>query len=228
MIYEVGGDRGNGIGLLDGLMTSRAMRRYSNDPVAEDDIWTCLRAAVQAPSGGNIQPYQFVIVRDPDLKQGLADIYRRGWARYEPAIAPTEFPNDGVREGWERNNRATVHLAENLEHVPVLVLLLMPSISMTIHDDEGPMPVGPTHASVYPAIQNFMLAARSLGLGTAMTTLHRIYEDDVRDLVGIPDRYEVLAMLPLGHPTGKWGVAPRHRSAEKITSWDRFGEKRNP
>ena len=228
MIYETGGARGNGIGLLDGLMTSRAMRRYSKDPVADDDIWTCLRAAVQAPSGGNIQPYQFLIVRDPDLKQGLADIYRRGWARYEPAIAPTEFPNAGVREGWERNNRATVHLAENLEHVPVLVLLLMPSISMTIHDDEGPMPVGPTHASVYPAIQNFMLAARSLGLGTAMTTLHRIYEDDVRDLVGIPDRYEVLAMLPLGHPTGKWGVAPRHRSAEKITSWDRFGEKRNP
>ena len=228
MIYETGGARGNGIGLLDGLMTSRAMRRYSKDPVADDDIWTCLRAAVQAPSGGNIQPYQFLIVRAPDLKQGLADIYRRGWARYEPAIAPAEFPNAAVRKGWERNNRATVHLAENLEHVPVLVLLLMPSISMTIHDDEGPMPVGPTHASVYPAIQNFMLAARSLGLGTAMTTLHRIYENDVRNLVGIPDRYEVLALLPLGHPTGKWGVAPRHRSAEKITSWERFGEKRTP
>ena len=88
------------------------------------------------------------------------------------------------------------------------------------------MPVGPTHASVYPAIQNFMLAARSLGLGTAMTTLHRIYEDDVRELMGIPERYEVLALLPLGHPTGKWGVAPRYRAADKITSWDRFGEKR--
>jgi nitroreductase len=169
-----------------------------------------------------------MVVRDPGLRLGLAEIYRRGWARYEPAIAPSEFPNDEVREGWERNNRATVHLAENLEHVPAIVLLLMPSIDMTVHDDEGPMPVGPTHASVYPAIQNFMLAARSLGLGTAMTTLHRIYEDDVRDLLGIPERYEVLALLPLGHPTGKWGVAPRHRGAERITSWDRFGEKRTP
>tara|TARA_B100000029_G_scaffold461994_1_gene494130 strand:+ start:153 stop:839 length:687 start_codon:yes stop_codon:yes gene_type:complete len=226
MGYETGGSRGNEIGLLDGLMTNRAMRRYSDEPVSDEDIWTCLQAAVQAPSGGNIQPYQFVIVQEPEQKQRLADIYRRGWRRYEPAIAPTEFPNDAVREGWEKNNKATVHLAENLEHVPVLVLLLMPSISMTIHDDEGPMPVGPTHASVYPAIQNFMLAARSLGLGTALTTLHRIYEDDVRELIGIPDRYEVLALLPLGHPTGKWGVAPRHRGPEKITSWDRFGEKR--
>ncbi|MEC9000607.1 MAG: nitroreductase family protein [Actinomycetota bacterium] len=227
MKFETGTTRGNEIGLLDGLMTNRAMRRYSGEAVSDEDVWTCLHAAVQAPSGGNIQPYQFVIVQDPELKQGLAEIYRRGWRRYEPAIAPTEFPNDAVREGWEKNNRATVHLAENLEHVPVIVLLLMPSISMTIHDDEGPMPVGPTHASVYPAIQNFMLAARSLGLGTAMTTLHRIYEDDVRQLIGIPDRYEVLALLPLGHPTGRWGVAPRHRGPEKITSWDRFGEKRS-
>ena len=162
------------------------------------------------------------------MKVSLAEIYRRGWRRYEPAIAPAEFPNNTARESWERNNRATIHLAENLEHVPVLVLLLMPSIDMTVHDDEGPMPVGPTHASVYPAIQNFMLAARSLRLGTAMTTLHRIYEDEVRELVGIPQRYEILALLPLGHPTGKWGVAPRYRSPERITSWDRFGEKRVP
>ena len=118
-------------------------------------------------------------------------------------------------------------MAENLDRVPVHVLVLMPSIDMTVHDDEGPMPVGPTHASVYPAVQNFMLAARSLGLGTSLTTLHRIYEDDVRDLLNIPDRYEVLALLPLGHPTGNWGVAPRHRSADKITSWNRFGEKRD-
>jgi len=215
------------LGLLEGLMTARAMRRYKENPVSEEDIWTCLAAAVQAPSGGNIQPYQFLIVQDSDLRLELAKIYRKGWARYEPAIAPKDFPNDAVREGWERNNRATVHLAENLEHVPVHVLILMPSIDMTVYDDEGPMPVGPTHASVYPAVQNFMLAARSLGLGTALTTLHRIYEDEVRDLLNIPERYEVLALIPLGHPKGKWGVAPRHRSADKITSWDYFGEKRD-
>jgi len=216
------------LGLLEGLMTTRAMRRLSDEPVSDEDLWTCLRAAVQAPSGGNIQPYQFLVVTDPDLRAEVAGIYRRGWARYEPAIAPTEFPSDAARDAWERNNRATVHLAENLENVPVHVFLLMPSIDMTVHDDEGPMPVGPTYASVYPAVQNFILAARACGLGTTITTLHRIYEDDVRELLGIPDRYEVLALLPLGHPTGRWGVAPRHRPAERITSWDRIGEKRTP
>jgi len=224
----MGMETGPKLGLLEGLMTHRAMRRYTDEPVAEEDIWTCLKAAVQAPSGGNIQPYQFLIVQDPDKRLALAEIYRRGWARYGTAIAPTEFPDDASRESWERNNRATIHLAQNLEHVPVLVLILMPSIDMTVEDDEGPMPVGPTHASVYPAVQNFMLAARSLGLGTTLTTLHRIYEDEVRQLCDIPDRYEVLALLPLGHPTGRWGVAPRSRPAKRITSWDQFGQKRSP
>ena len=214
------------IPLLDGIMTTRAMRRFSNEPVSDDDVWTCLRAAVQAPSGGNIQPYQFLVVRDPETRLALANLYRQAWERYEKVIAPADFPSEEAHTAWERNNRATVHLAANLEHVPVLVLVLMPGIDMTVHDDDGPMPVGPTHASVYPAVQNFILAARSLGLGTALTTLHRIYEDEVRDLCGIPDRYEVLALLPLGHPTGRWGVAPRGRPAERITSWDRFGEKR--
>ena len=104
MGYESLGSRGNELGPPDGLMTNRAMRRYSGEPVSDEDIWTCLQAAVQAPSGGNIQPYQFVIVQEPEQKQRLADIYRRGWRRYEPAIAPTEFPNDAVREGWEKNN----------------------------------------------------------------------------------------------------------------------------
>ncbi len=227
MTFQPGLSKGNDIGLLDGLMTNRSMRRYSEQPVSEEDIWTCLRAAVQAPSGGNIQPYQFMVVQDPALRLGLADLYRRGWDRYGPAVAPQEFPNDQVRESWARNNRATEHLAQTLEHVPVHVLVLMPTIDMTIYDDEGAMPVGPTHASVYPAVQNFMLAARSLGLGTSLTTLHSIYEDEVRQLLGIPERYEVLALLPLGHPTGHWGVAPRYRGAEKITSWDLFGQKRS-
>ena len=64
------------IPLLDGIMTTRAMRRFSNEPVSDDDVWTCLRAAVQAPSGGNIQPYQFLVVRDPETRLALANLYR--------------------------------------------------------------------------------------------------------------------------------------------------------
>jgi nitroreductase len=68
------------LGLLEGIMTTRAMRRYTDEPVTDDEIWTCLRAAVQAPSGGNIQPYQFLVVRDTELKQRLGAVYLRAWS----------------------------------------------------------------------------------------------------------------------------------------------------
>jgi len=73
------------VDLLEGIMTPRAMRRYTDEPVSVEEIWTCLRAAVQAPSGGNIQPYQFVVVRDPELKARLGEVYRRAWDRYGAA-----------------------------------------------------------------------------------------------------------------------------------------------
>jgi nitroreductase len=101
----------------------------------------------------------------------------------------------------------------------------MPKIEMVITDDAGAMDVGPTWASVYPAVQNLILAARSRGLGTVLTTVWRIHEDELRDVCGIPDRYTIAALLPIGHPTGTWGIAPR-RPATSITSWNRFGEKR--
>jgi nitroreductase len=87
------------------------------------------------------------------------------------------------------------------------------------------MDIGTPFASVYPAVQNFMLAARSLGIGTTLTTVYRIYQDDLRELLGIPVRYEVVAIVPMGRPKGKFGVAPRKPLAA-VTNWNRFGEKR--
>ena len=215
--------------LLEGVMTTRAMRRYTADPVTDDEIWTCLRAAVQAPSGGNIQPYQFVVVRDPARKARLGEVYRRAWDRYSAATAAAmgdRFPSEEARRAWQRNVAASDHLARHLGEAPALVLVLMPDIEMTMSDDDGVMDVGPTYASVYPAVQNFVLAARSLGLGTVLTTVYRIHEDEVREICGIPERYQVVALLPLGRPRGSFGVAPRARSAEQLTSWDQWGERR--
>ena len=215
--------------LLDGIMTTRALRRYTDEPVTDDEIWTCLRAAVQAPSGGNIQPYQFLVVRDVEVRRQLGAVYLRAWDRYRAATAAAmgdRFPSDAAREAWQRNVAASDHLANHLGEAPALVLVLMPDIEMTVTDDEGLMDVGPTYASVYPAVQNFVLAARALGLGTVLTTVYRIHEQEVRELCGIPDRYQVVALLPLGRPRGSFGVAPRARGAEAITSWDRYGERR--
>jgi nitroreductase len=215
------------VDLYEALLTTRAMRRFTDEPVDEEDIRAVLRAAVQAPSGGNIQPYQFLVVTDPDLRAAIGELYLRAWERYAPAVAAVTPParDEAAQASWDRNVKASDDLARSLGRVPVLVLVLMPKIAMTVTDDEGEMDVGPTYASVYPAVQNLVLAARARGLGTVLTTVYRIHEDELRALCGIPDRYEVVGLLPLGHPTGRWGVAPR-RPAESLTSWNRFGERR--
>ncbi|TML39229.1 MAG: nitroreductase family protein [Actinobacteria bacterium] len=84
---------------------------------------------------------------------------------------------------------------------------------------------GPTYASVYPAVQNLILAARGRGLATVLTTVYRVYEDELGELCGVPERYDVVALLPLGHPQGRWGDAAR-RPPGSLTSWNRFGERR--
>jgi nitroreductase len=213
--------------LHDALMTTRAMRRLSDEPVSDATVQRILRAAVQAPSGGNIQPYQFMVVTEQDVKDQLAAIYLKAHERYEPAVQKyvPPFKDEAAERQHQRNWAATDHLARNLAAVPVMVLVVVPKISMAIEDDEGTMDVGPVYASVYPAVQNLILAARDEGLGTVLTSVFRIYEDEVREVCAIPDRYEVVALLPLGVPTGTWGVAKR-RPAESLTSWNRFGEKR--
>jgi len=213
--------------LYDSLMTTRAMRRFSPEPVDDATLEAILAAAVQAPSGGNIQPYQFLVVTDQALKDSIAVLYLKAWERYEPTVAKLMPPpkDDAAAATKERNNAASDHLARNLASVPVYILVLVPKISMAVEDDEGMMDVGPVYASVYPAVQNIMLACRSYGLGTVLTTLHRIYEDEVRALCSIPDRYEVVALMPIGHPTGNFGKAAR-RPAASLTSWNTFGTKR--
>ena len=203
------------------------MRRYTDEPVDEEEILTCLRAAMQAPSGGNIQPWQFLVVTEPDLRRGVGEIYRRAYGRYEPAMlkAMPPFRSADDEAAFVRTRDASRYLAEHLGEAPALVLFLMPDITMTLEDEEGPLDVGTPYASIYPAVQNFILAARSLGIGTALTTVHRVYQDEVRSLLEIPDRYQTVALVPMGRPRGKWGVAPR-RPLEKVTNWNRFGSRR--
>ena len=215
------------VDLYDGLMTTRAMRRFSREPVGTDEVERILRAAQQAPSGGNIQPWQFVVVTDDDGRAWLGDLYRRAYARYEAALMAglPEFRSDDDREAWERTVRASRHLADHLGEVPVIVLVCMPDISMSVRDDDGEMDVGTPFASVYPAVQNLLLAARSMGIGGLITTVHRIHHDEVRGHFGIPDGQQVVALVPLGRPTGRFGVA-RRRPVDRVTHWDHWGERR--
>jgi len=212
---------------IETIMTTRAMRRYSDRPVSDADIETCLRAAQQAPSGGNVQPQQYVVVQHAATCAAIGELYRRAFDRYERSLPePSSFSNEAQADAWRRTRDASRHLADHLGEVPVIVVFLQPLIPWEPSDAEGPMDIGRLDASVYPAVQNFCVAARSLGLGTALTTVIRIRGAELLALLGVPEgRFEVAALTPLGHPTGNFGVAPR-KPAAAVTHWDSWGNKR--
>jgi nitroreductase len=213
---------------IEALMTTRAMRRFTAEPVTDDEIWTCLRAAQQAPSGGNVQPQQYVIVTDADKRAQIADLYRRSFDRYEKTLpAADAFPDPQTSKRWQRARALSRHLADNFADVPVHAFVLQPLIPWGAADDDGPMDIGRLDASVYPAVQNFCVAARALGLGTALTTVIRLLSHETFDVLGVPQgKYEIAALLPLGRPVGAFGVAPR-KPVAKVTHWNSFGDRRD-
>ncbi len=212
---------------IEALMTTRAIRRFTEQPVDIADIETCLRAAQQAPSGGNLQPQHYVVVTDAEPRRALGDLYRESFDRYERTLPePASFRDSAAEASWNRTRQASRHLADHIGQAPVLVLFLQPLLAWTPHDDDGPMDIGRLDASVYPAVQNFCVAARTLGLGTALTTVVRIRTSDVVALLGIPDdRFEIAALVPVGYPAGHFGIAPR-KPATAVTHWNVWGNKR--
>lgn len=218
---------------LEAIMTNRAMRRFTPEPVSDDEIRICLAAAQQAPSGGNVQPQQYVVVTDPEVKAEVARLYRAAFDRYERSLPEPELRDEEQARSWRRTRDASRHLADTLAGVPVLVIFLQPLIAWTPSDEHGEMDIGRLDASVYPAVQNFCLAARAIGLGTALTTVVRIHADEVLELLGVPTkpdgsaRYEIAALVPVGHPAGRFGVAPR-KPAGAVTHWNRWGNRRHP
>ena len=209
------------------LMTTRAIRRFTTEPVDDALLAKCLLAAQQAPSGGNIQPQQYVVLTEPGPKASVAQWYRRAFDRYEASLPElTEFRDERQAESWRRTRDASRHLADHLADSPAIVLFLQPLIPWTPNDADGEMDIGRLDASVYPAVQNFCIAARSLGLGTALTTVIRIHTTEVLAELGIPDgRFEIAALVPVGRPAGNFGVAPR-KPATAVTHWNRWGDRR--
>jgi nitroreductase len=211
---------------IEALMTTRAIRRFTDEPVTDDEILVCLRAAQQAPSGGNVQPQQYVVVTDPSVKEAVGRLYQRAFDRYERSLPdPTTFRSAEDEASWHRTRASSRHLADHLGDAPALVLFLQPIIPWSPADDDGPMDIGRLDASVYPAVEAFMVAARALGIGTALTTVIRIHTAEVLEALGAPEGYEIAALVPMGRPAGRFGQA-RRKPVEVVTHWNSYGAKR--
>jgi len=212
---------------IDSIMTTRAIRRFTGEAVSDDELRTCLAAAQQAPSGGNVQPQQYLVLIDAAAKEAAGRWYRRAFDRYEATLPePLSFRDEAQAASWRRTRDASRDLADHLAQAPAVVLFLQPRIPWTPRDEDGEMDIGRLDASVYPAVQNFCVAARSLGLGTALTTVVRIHGDELLAELGVPaGRFEIAALVPVGRPAGHFGVAPR-KPADAVTHWDRWGARR--
>ncbi len=205
------------IGLLDGIATTRAIRRYTEEPVTDDQLATITFAATRAPSGSNRQGFRFLVLRDGErAQQAKALVGAAARTFWEPKRS-----NDGYTEGSgadanspkARMARLMDHYVDNFDTVPVLVL-------PCLIRHRGSTPT--EGASVYPAMQNLLLAARGVGLGGVVTIFHSFVEAELRDLLNIPDDVFVAATVTLGHPAGSHGPVRRKPLSQLVYEdrWD--------
>jgi len=201
------------------LTTTRAVRKRLDldRPVEPSVITECLRLAAQAPTGGNIQSWRFVVVTDPELRAGVAEYYRKGAADYL-AAGVARARTDAQR----RVAQSSLYLMENLARVPVHVI---PCI-------KGRPPEGENQAGFYgsilPAVWSFALALRSRGLGSVWTTLHLAHEREVAELLGVPESVSQVALLPVAYTVGLDFKPAARQPIEGFTYWNRYGDTDAP
>ena len=206
---------------VDGLLTTtRAVRRRLDyeRPIERQVVEECLEIAIQAPSGGNDQPWRWVLVDEDDARRSIAAIYADCWSKYRRWQERRLASLDGVEaRALERLLVSGDVLAENLERAPVMVL---PCTAATMTEQPSLLEMTSTFASIYPAVWSFQLALRSRGLGSVLTTMHLRRADDVAEVLGLPSELLQCGMLPVAYTRGdSFRPAPRHDLAT-IAAWN--------
>jgi nitroreductase len=202
--------------LFETIHTTRAMRRLKPDPVPDELIRKILEAGVCAANGGNTQRWRFLVIKDSKIKKQVQVHYKRA---FDEVVGPrylSSAPPPGVtRERYTRQHAAVEYLTDHFHEAPVWIVACL---------DEGTAtPTRSSGASIYPAVQNMLLAARALGLGSTLTTRHLLHEKDAEAALGLPPGVHSYAILPIGYPMGKFGPVGRGPLAE-IVYEDRWGQ----
>ncbi len=207
-------------GLFETIYSLRAIRWLKPDPIPEDTLRKIVEAGIHAPSGGNLQAWGFILVRDPELKRFIRDRY---WG-IQKKLQIGRPPLSTLPPDRRRTLRAAVHLAEHLHEVPViLVACSVKEYPPWAFNQRAS--VATVHGSIYPAVQNILLACRGLGIGATLTTTHCFFEDELKQKLGVPENMEIAALLPLGFPRGKFGKTTR-KPVDEVLYWDRWDSKK--
>jgi nitroreductase len=209
----------NGLGmpLVEAMETQRAVRRLLPDPVDDDTLLRVIELATKAPTGSNLQSWEFVVVRDPDVKHQLARLNRQAWSIYRrlgqrraKGHAPTLKIIEAVQ--WQ---------ADHFEEVPVVVVACLHGRSPIF---APPVRASSWYGSAYPAVQNLLLAARAVGLGATLTTLPLWSTMLARRTLGLPANVTPVAVVPMGWPKGRYGPTSR-KPVVDVVHLDRYGNR---
>ena len=200
--------------LFETIRTTRSMRRLKPDPVPNELIRKILEAGVCAPSGGNMQRWRFLVIRDPKVKETVGALYKRAWDQQVAPRYRSGEPAPGMsRERFLRLLDAAEYLAAHIHEAPVWIVPCL----------EGGTPTRTSGSSIYPAVQNMLLAARALGLGATLTTLYLQFEKEAEAALGLPSGVHSYALLPVGYPIGRFGPVRRVPLADVVYG-DQWGE----
>ena len=197
--------------LFDIIRTTRAMRRLKPDPIPDDLVRQILEAGTCAPSGGNAQKWRFLVVKNPETKQAVQRLYKRAYDEVlGPRYATASPPPGSDPAKYARQHAAVEYLTEHFHEAPVWIVVCQ--------DDGTTPPTRGAGASVYPAVQNMLLAARALGLGSTLTTRHMMFAKEADAALGLPENIHSYAILPIGYPIGNFGPVGRGRLEEVVFS----------
>jgi nitroreductase len=223
------------IGLFEAMYTARAMRRLKPDPVPEELITRVLDAAIRAPSGGNAQNWIFIVISEAAQRRRLAAVYRKASDEVAEIYAARRRPAHLTEAQYRRLMAGGSYLWDHIGDAPVLLVPCLkrrempprdalPEAVRLRYDDHLTYQEQIRGSSIYPAVQNIILACRALGLGTLITTNHILYEDEVRTILGLPDDVSTFALMPIGYPLEQYGKLAR-RPVSEVAFAERWGEK---
>ncbi len=217
--------------LFEVMYSAGSIRRLRSDPVPDEIISKILDAAVRAPSGSNAQSWVFVVVKDAETRRQLGGVYKKASDILMKLYAGAARPPHMDDNKYQRFMQAVTHLFEHMGDAPVL---LVPCLKASMWTGASNLPADVkarmastarlAGSSIYPAVQNVILACRAFGLGTVLTTIHAFFEEEVREILKLPADVQTYALMPIGYPQGHHYPVKR-RPLREVACLDSYGKQ---
>jgi nitroreductase len=212
------GTRSGTSDLWEAIATQRAIRRWQPRPVPDELLWRVIEAATKAPSGSNLQPWRFVVVRDAEKRAALARLLRERFTQQPQQLERLRHAAQSAERSQRLMLRGALGLFEGLDAAPVLIVPCLYELTSPTTNANSLL----AGSSIYLAVQNLLLVARALGLATVFTTLQAGIEAGLRQVLALPDDATPVALVPLGFPDADFGPT-RRRPVQEVTFWDGWG-----